>query len=124
MTSTPGLLMLEIHEDVLSVLASSYIFGLNFGWLYQVLKAERTNYVESLTVNEVQGASWLFATDSTCEEEQRSILFTFKVCHLPWVSRRKKGSQASTLLPGANPSDAELLRSPGPQEAACTDLPH
>lgn len=115
--------MLEIHEDVLSVLAGSYIFGLNFGWLYQVSKAERTNYVESLTVNEVQGASWLFATHSTCEEEHGSVLFTFKVCDLPWVSHREKGSQASTLLPGATPFDAELQRSSGSQETVCTDLP-
>ena len=31
MTGTPGLLMLENHEDVLSVLACSYISGLNLG---------------------------------------------------------------------------------------------
>lgn len=33
MTSTPGLLMLETHEDVLSVLALSSISGLNLGGL-------------------------------------------------------------------------------------------
>lgn len=107
MTGTPGLLMLENHEDVLSVLACSYISGLNFEWLYQASKAERTNHTESLTGSKVQGVSWLFATDLTREEEQRSFLLTVKVCHLPWVSHREKGGQASAWLPGVNPFDAE-----------------
>lgn len=124
MTHTPGFLMLENHEAILSVLACSYIFGLNFGWLYQASKAEKTNYIESLTVSKVQGASWLLATDLTCEEEQRNFLITIKVCHLPWASHREKGSQVSTPLPEANPFDAELQRGPGPQKTVCTDLPH
>lgn len=115
--------MLGNHEAVLSVLACSYIFGLNFGWLYQVSKAERTNYVESLTVSKVQGAGWRLAIDLTCEEEQRDFLITIRACHLPWVSHRGKGSQASTPLPGVDPFDAELQRSPGPQKTVCTDLP-
>lgn len=115
--------MLENHEAVLSVLACSYIFGLNFGWLYQVSKAERTNYVESLTVSKVQGAGWPLATDLTREEEQRGFLVTVRACHLPRVSHREKGSQASARLPGANPFDAVLQRRPGPQKTVCTDLP-
>lgn len=99
MTHTPGLLMLEDQEDVLSVLACCYIVGFNVGWLYQASKVEKTNYIESLTASEVQGASWLFATDLTCEEEQRSFLVTIKVCQLPWASHREKGSQVSIPRP-------------------------
>lgn len=87
MTCTPGPLMLENHEGVLSVLACSYISGLNLGW---ALKVERTHHIESLTVSEVQGASWLCATDLTREEEQRSFLITIKVCHVLWASHRGK----------------------------------
>lgn len=123
MANTPGLLMLGNHEKVLSALACSYIFGLNFGWLYLASKAERTNYVKSLTVSEVQGASWLFAIDLTCEEEQRSFLITIKACHRPWASHREKGSQASAPLPGANPCDAGSWKSPLPQKTVCNDPP-
>lgn len=75
-------------------------------------------------MSETQGAGWLLATGSPCEEEQRGFLVTLTAPHLLWGSLREKGSQASTLLPGVNPFDAEFQRSPGPQKTVCTDLPH
>ena len=106
MTSTPGLLMLENHEDLCQRWPE--VTFLAYIWVaYQESEAERTNHVESLTVSKVQSSSWLFATDLTCEEEQRSFFFTIKVHHLPWVSHREKGSQASTPLSGKNPFDAD-----------------
>ena len=74
--------MLETPEDVCQRRLEATFLA--YVWVaYQASKAERTNHAERLTVSEVQGSIWPFATDSTRGEEQRSSRLTIKVCHVP-----------------------------------------